>query len=238
MPEREVLTLKRIKMNNGILWIVIASIIGFSIAEISTGVLKLKRNVFLLFYVPIVSILLFQFIKSNDINTKEVISHNWYWGLLGAALAGIIVIKNVLSQPSSPRNKGAAFFLDILWPGMAYGLIDSLLLSILPILALRLTLTSNIWIDNWAGRIGFGVLALLASFFITTAYHWGFSEFRGRKIIWPNIGNGILSLAYLITMNPLAAIIPHMAMHVTAMVHGRETTGQVPPHYNDSPEKH
>ena len=31
-----------------------------------------------------------------------------------------------------------------------------------------------------------------------------------------------------------AAILPHIAMHITAMIHGRKTTGQVPPHYIDS----
>jgi len=51
-------------------------------------------------------------------------------------------------------------------------------------------------------------------------------------VIWPVIGNGVLSLAFLLTMSPLAAILPHIAMHITAMIHGRETTGQVPPHYN------
>jgi hypothetical protein len=223
-------------MTNAIFWIIIASIIGFGIAAITTGLLRLRRNLFLLFYIPGVTILLLLFINSNDINVKELLIHNWYWGILGAAVAGTFVIRNVLAQPSSPTSKGGALILDILWPGMAYGLIDSLLLSILPVMALRTTLNSDIWTDNWIGRLGFGVIALVASIFITTVYHWGFTEFRGKKIIWPNIGNGILSLAFLLTMNPLAAILPHMAMHVTAMVHGRETTGQVPPHYNDTHE--
>ena len=30
------------------------------------------------------------------------------------------------------------------------------------------------------------------------------------------------------------AILPHIGMHITAMVHGRETTGQVPPHYSSN----
>lgn len=223
-------------MSTGFLWIIIASIIGFGIAAISTDLLKLRRNVFLLFYVPIVGILFFLFIKSNHIDFHGLIKHNLYWGLLAAVLAGAFVLRNVFSQPSSPRSQGGALFIDVLWPGIAYGLMDSILLSIIPVLTLRLTLTDSIWIETWAGKIGFGILALVASFIVTTAYHWGFPEFRGKRMIWPNIGNGILTLAYLLTMNPLAAILPHMAMHVAAMVHGRETTGQVPPHYNISPE--
>jgi hypothetical protein len=61
----------------------------------------------------------------------------------------------------------------------------------------------------------------------------GYPEFCGKNVLWPNIGNGVLSLAFILTTNPLAAILPHMAMHVAAMIHGKETTGQVPPHYKD-----
>ena len=117
---------------------------------------------------------------------------------------------------------------NILW------IIGALLLSVLPVLAVQFALTNSIWFDKWFGRLGFGLIALLASFFATTAYHLGYPEFRGKKVIWPNIGNGVLTLAYLLTMSPLAAILPHIAMHIAAMIHGRETTGQVPPHYEHS----
>jgi hypothetical protein len=214
------------------LWILSAAILGFSIAAIFAGLLKLSRNIYLLFYIPLVAVFVFCFIDKNQVDIKELISINWYWGLAGAIIAGAFVIKNVFTQPSSEPNKGIALLSDVLWPGFAYGLIDSLLLSVLPILAVRLTLTAPFWSDGWLGKICFGVIALLASFFVTTAYHLGYPEFRGKKVIWPNIGNGVLSLAYLLTMNPLAAILPHIAMHIAAMIHGRETTGQVPPHYN------
>lgn len=221
-------------MDAGIIWLVIASLAGFVIAALFAGWLKLKRNFYLLVYVPLIGALFYFFIQSNELNIREIVIHNWYWGLLGAFFAGGFVVRNVYSQPPSPRNKGAALISDILWPGLAYGFIDSLLLSVLPVLSVQLTLTGDMWTSNWMGRIGFGAIALVASFFATTLYHLGYPEFRGKNVIWPNIGNGVLTLAYLLTMNPLAAILPHMAMHVAAMVHGRDTTGQVPPHYSDS----
>jgi hypothetical protein len=223
-------------MNSGILWLLVASFFGFGIAAIFAGWLKLKRDIYLLFYIPIIAVLFYFFIVSNDLNVKELLIHNWYWGLLGALISGAFVIKNVFSQPSSPRSTGTSLVSDIIWPGLTYGLIDSLLLSILPIIAIRLTLTNEIWTSGLLGRIGLGTIALIASFFATTVYHLGYPEFRGKNVIWPNVGNGVLSLAYLLTMNPLAAILPHMAMHVAAMIHGPKTTGQVPPHYKDSAE--
>jgi len=50
-------------------------------------------------------------------------------------------------------------------------------------------------------------------------------------VIAPIIGNGVMSLGYLITANPIAAIASHIAMHVAGILHGPETTAQLPPHY-------
>ncbi len=220
-------------MSSGIIWILAASLSGFALAAIFAGWFRLKRNVYLLFYIPLVAALFTAFIIRNNFNIRELVFYNLAWGLLGAVLAGGFVIKNVFSQPSSERQRGYALVSDIIWPGFAYGLVDALLLSVLPVLSVRLIIGDTSWTDNWYGRAGFIAVGLLASLFATTAYHLGYPEFRGRKVIWPNIGNGILSLAYLLTMNPLAAILPHIAMHIAAMLHGPKTTGQVPPHYEN-----
>lgn len=113
--------------------ILAASLLGFGVAAIFAGRLKLQRNIYLLIYIPLVLLLFVSFIISNDININELLLHNWYWGLVGAVVAGAFVIKNVFSQPSSKRSTGLALLLDITWSGLAYGLIDALLLSILPI---------------------------------------------------------------------------------------------------------
>jgi len=215
-----------------IVWILSASFLGFGVASIFAGLLKLPRNLYLLVYIPVVAAFFFLFIVTYEISLNEILSHNWYWGVIGALLAGAFVIKNVYSQPASKRSTGLALFTDITWPGLIYGLMDALLLSVIPVLAVMIALSDYAWTQNWLGKIGLGFIGLLASFFVTTAYHLGYPEFRGKNVIWPNIGNGVLSLAFILTMNPLAAILPHMAMHVAAMIHGKETTGQVPPHYN------
>lgn len=215
-----------------LIWILAASLVTYSIASIFAGKLRLKRNIYLLFYIPFSAAVFIFFLISNDLNIGDQIAHNWYWGLTGAVLASAFVFKNVLSQPSSERNKGLALVSDILWPGFAYGLIDALLLSVLPILAIRTAFSGADWTTGWAGKIGLAVLGLLASLLVTVVYHLGYPEFRGKKVIWPAIGNGVLSVAFLVTVNPLAAILPHIGMHILAMIHGRETTGQVPPHYN------
>jgi hypothetical protein len=214
-------------------WIISASALGFAAAAIFAGLLKLPRNIFLLFYIPLAGGLVTLFLFKNNFNILYLFTHNWYWGIAGAVIAGAFVLKNVYSQPSSKRSSGWILINDIFWPGLIYGMTDALLLSVLPVLAVQIALTAPFWSEFWYGRVALGAIALLASLIVTTAYHLGYPEFRSKKVIYPNVGNGVLSLAFIITMNPIAAILPHMAMHVAAMIHGKETTGQVPPHYDN-----
>ena len=77
---------------------------------------------------------------------------------------------------------------------------------------------------RWAG------VALLASLGVAAAYHLGFAEFRGPSLAGPLIGNGIITLSYLLTGSPVAPILAHVIMHAAAVFHGMETTAQLPPH--------
>lgn len=219
-------------MFSDILWIAGAAILGFLISSIFAGLLRLPRNIYLMVYIPLGGAGFAGFLLFQDLDLSRVISHNWYWGLLAAAIATLFVVRNVLSQPSSKRSKGGKLVLDILWPGFTYGLVDSLLLSVLPVMAIDSILPGATMTYNPLEKLGFGALALIASIFVTALYHLGYPEFRNKNLFWTFLGNGILTLAYIITMNPLAAIIPHIIMHITAIIHGKETTGQVPPHYS------
>jgi len=218
-------------MDSEFVWIVLAAILSFSLAAIFAGWLRLKRNLYLVFYLLPAMAYFIAFIEINGIDFQKVLMHNWYWGLLGAGLAGALVIRNVFSQPSSARNRGVTFLSDRLWPGLIYGLTDALILSVLPILAVYRILGDAQWTGGFTGSIGLGALALMASLFVTALYHLGYPEYRNKKVLWTMFGNGILSLAYILTMSPLAAILPHITMHMAAITHGPKTTGQVPPHY-------
>jgi len=59
--------------------------------------------------------------------------------------------------------------------------------------------------------------------------HLGYPEFRSPRMLAAMIGNGLVTLAFLLTGSPLAAIVPHVFMHVAAVAHGPESTSQLPP---------
>lgn len=217
-----------------LIWIAIASGLSFVIAMLFAGRLQLQRNIYLLAYIPIIVLFVALYYNWNSIDLWRQFTTHWELGLIGAAITSIISVRHVLIQTSSPRRVGIALILDLLWPGFLYGLTDAMLLSVLPVTIVYHTF-SELALITIIGQIGLSALGLLASLIVALCYHLGYPEYRGRQVLMTVVGNGIMTVAFLITGNPLAAIIPHCAMHIAAMWHGRETTYQLPPHYVEIP---
>jgi hypothetical protein len=220
-----------------IVWVLAAGALGFAVSAVFAGIIRMPRMSYLLVYIPISALFIGVFFFTENIHVGSLILHNWIWGLIVTMICAAVVIKNVTAQPSSPRRSGSGVIIDILWPGLAYGVIDGILLSVVPALAILEALSdippaAGIW-----GQIGVRLIALAASCLVAAAYHLGYPEFRGRRVLWPILGNGLISVAYLVTLNPLAAVIPHAVMHVAAIIHGRDTTLQLPPHYGFSSDE-
>jgi hypothetical protein len=201
------------------------------ISFIFAGVLRLRRRVYLIPYIGLSSLLFYAFARWSGLSIGEITRHHWVWGLVGAALLAVFTVKNVLSQPVSSRSEGISLALDILWSGVIYGLADALLLSVLPVLATWQAFTLLNWTANWPGKILVGGVALIASLLVTVAYHLGYPEYQRKGLVEPVIGNSVMTFGYLLTNNPLAAILSHIAMHIAGVLHGPASVVQLPPHY-------
>jgi hypothetical protein len=215
-----------------LLWIPAAALLGFTIAEIFAGLLHLPRDLYLIPYVTLVSLFLYAFVRWSGISLTELFRHNWAWGVAGAVLVGAFLVRNVFSQPASPRATGLALAFDLLWSGVIYGAIDALLLSVLPVLAIWQAFSALGWTNHWPGKIAVGAIAFIASLLVTICYHLGYPEYRVQGgVFGPSIGNGIMTLGYLLTNNPITAIFSHIAMHIAGVLQGPDSVMQLPPHY-------
>jgi hypothetical protein len=107
---------------------------------------------------------------------------------------------------------------------------EGLLLSVLPVLITWQALSSLQWTQSWYGLLLSGIIALLASVVVIVVHHLGYREFRGRKLVFAVAGCAPLSLAYLLTMNPLAAGVGHSILHMGAVLRDVE----LPPHQEKS----
>ncbi|HLO31202.1 MAG TPA: hypothetical protein VK249_18780 [Anaerolineales bacterium] len=215
-----------------ILWVPAAALIGFAIAAIFAGVLHLPRSIYLIPYVGLVSLFFYAFLRWSGLSVINLLRHNWVWGVVGAVLLGMWTVNNILSQPASPRGEGLWLVGEILWIGVVYGLIDALLLSVLPVLATWGAFSDLGWTGHWWGKILVGFIAILLSLVVTVVYHLGYPECRiAGGLVGPALGNGAMTLGYLLTNNPISAIFSHIAMHIAGVLQGPASVLQLPPHY-------
>jgi hypothetical protein len=212
-------------------WILAAGIVGLITSALFAGKMKLRRHVFLVPYVTISSLFLLGFFYWNSISLFDLIIENWIYGLSGGLVVGSLLAKNVFSQSSSEETIERNWIFDISWLGIVYGVIDALLLNVMPIIVVWNGFDQIGLLSTWSWQIIAGLLGLGASLLVTLLYHIGYPEFRNKNVGLVLIGNTIISLAYLISTNPLGAILSHTMMHIAAVVKGPETTIQLPPHY-------
>lgn len=215
-----------------LLWTLGAALLGFGIAAVFAGFFKLPRPVYLIPYVGLVSLFFYAFMRWSGLSIVNLLRHNWYWGVIGAVLVGAFTVRNILSQPASAHAEGLPLIFELLWVGVVYGLVDALLLSVLPVLATWQGFSALGWTGSLPGKFFVGGIAILASLFVTVVYHLGYPECRAvAGIAGPTIGNGAMTLGYVLANNPIAAMFSHVAMHIAGVLHGPATVIQLPPHY-------
>jgi hypothetical protein len=215
---------------NAMLWILGASLLGFGISLVFSGWLNLSRRVFLVPYISLSTVFLIWFFRANEIDLPALLSENWMWGVIAGGIVGGFMVMNIRSQPASRKSTGGELAVNLTWLGLAYGLTDALFLNVMPVLAVRGGVIQGGMPGSWLGSIGVGVLALFASLLVTLTYHLGYPEFRNRSVGLVLFGNTLITLAYLLSNNPLGAILSHVIMHIAATMRGPETTIQLPPH--------
>ena len=214
-----------------LLWGFSAGVLGFACAFIFATLLELPRPLFVLCYLVVASPFLYGYVKWSGSHPVRLLRQHWVWGLVGAVAIGAFVVFSVLRQDASARPEGLSLAGDLLWLGVVYGVLDALMLSVLPVLATWRAFKTLGWTQSWSGKIGVLFLALVMSLLVTVMYHLGFSEYWGTAVKDPAIGNGVMTLGYILTANPLTAILAHVAMHVSAVLHGFTTAVQLPPHF-------
>ncbi len=212
-------------------WLAIAAVVGGGTAFLFADVLEWPRRVYLVPYAVAVSALVHGYLRWCSVGVFGLVRQRWRLGVIGAIAVGAFVVGNILSQPASPHSRGFQLVVDLLWLGMVYGTLDALLLSIIPVHATWCAMSALGWTESWLSKSVAAALSLAASVLVTAVYHLGYPEYRSLALVGPVFGNTVMSLAYLVTRSPLAAIGSHVAMHVAGVLHGPETVMQLPPHY-------
>jgi hypothetical protein len=167
--------------------------------------------------------LTFGYLAWSDTSLASFATSHWGWGLVGAAVAGAILAVLSRRQPGGPRRHGSRLAVTLGWEGVVYGITEGLLLSVLPVLVTWQAFVAHGWTSGIGRSLVAGTAAMLASLAVIVIHHLGYRGFRDPTALAPvMIGCGLLSLAYLLTANPLAAVGGHILLHTALNLRGTE----------------
>jgi hypothetical protein len=209
-------------------WIVIGAFVGFLSSFIFGDLLSLPLDLYYLIYFGIITILFVIYVKKTKLNLKDRFSKRLVWGIVLGVIFAAIMIMNVLSRQETAKLFGPGLIWAIFWRGLIYGAIDGLFLTVFP------------WLVTWRSfdaenrhlfqKIAISFLAWIFILITSTSYHLGYSDFRSKKVFQANIGNTIMSLATILSANPIGTPIAHAALHISAVLHAPDTELFLPPH--------
>jgi hypothetical protein len=209
-------------------WFVAGAAFAFLVPFIFSSTLDLNHDLYYGVYFVTVAAFLTAYVLGTGADAVGLVSRNLRWSLALGAIAAAFVVFNVLNrEDSTPRPDGLYFAFELAWRGVFYGVIDALLLTAFPALVAFALLEGRV--QTLARRALFAGTALVLTLTITATYHLGYEQFREDGVGPPEIGNTIISVPTLVTMNPVGSIVAHASMHVAAVTHAYETDVFLPP---------
>jgi hypothetical protein len=209
-------------------WFAVVCFVAFLVPYLGVSVLDLQHDVFYLVYFAITIALVASYVRIEQVDVTEIFWRRWRWSLgLGLVVAIFLVFNVFNTSDATERPHGAYFVFELLWRGVGYGLIDTLLLTIFPCFVAYKLLHGHV--DGLKGKLRFTALTLPLVLVITATYHWGYPQYREDGLSRPGTGNVLISIPTFATANPVGSVVAHVSQHVAAVTHAYESRIFNPP---------
>ena len=116
-----------------LVWFAAVCGIAFLVPYLGVSVLDLQHDVFYLVYFAVTIVLVAAYVRAEHVDVAEIFRQRWRWSLaLGVVLAAFLVFNVFNTSDATARPHGAYFVFELLWRGVGYGVIDTMLLTIFP----------------------------------------------------------------------------------------------------------
>ena len=209
-------------------WFALVCAVAFLIPYLGVSVLGLQHDLFSLAYFAVTIALVALYVRSEDVAVAEVFRRGWRWSLATGAVLAVFLVFNVFNTESAtPRPHGVYFVFELLWRGVGYGLVDTLLLTVFPCLVAYTLLRGRV--GGLKAKLRFTALTLPLVIVATASYHLGYPQYRQDGLSRPETGNVLISIPTFATANPAGSIVAHVSQHVAAVTHAYESRIFVPP---------
>jgi hypothetical protein len=209
-------------------WFALVCGVAFLIPYLGISLLGLQHDVFYLVYFAVTVTLVATYVRVEQVDVAEALRRRWRRSLaIGVVLAGFLVFNVLKTADATARPRGAYFVFELLWRGVGYGIVDTLLLTIFPCFVVYKLLHGQI--DGLKGKLRFTALMLPLVLIITATYHLGYPQYREDGLSRPETGNVLISIPTFATANPVGSIVAHVSQHVTAVTHAYQSRIFNPP---------
>ena len=213
-----------------LLWLAVLAVMSFAISWVAADRLRLQRTTYIAVLTTVTAALSVGYVAWVGIDAWDVVSARWVWGLVAAPLSGAFLVVGMTRLPVVHRLTGGRLALAVVWEAVVYGTAEGLLLSVLPVFMTWQMIHSLGW-SGAGGAVARWTLPLAASVAVIVVHHLGYWEYRNRLLVPIAVGCGLLSLGYLVTASPIAAVLGHILGHAASLRHGAE----LPPHPHRTP---
>jgi hypothetical protein len=211
-------------------WLLVGAALSFAVPFVFADALAMPRDLYYGVYFAIVLAFVTTWARGlgrlTDLLKKRLVPAI----ALAVVSAGALTFMVFKTEDASGHPHGLRFVGTLVWRGVAYGFVDGLLLSTFPVLAVFAAFSGSARMRRVRGKVAVGVLALVVSLAFTAIYHLGYPDFRGAKLRKPLAGDLIWSAPTIVTLNPIASPLAHVALHVSAVIHSYDTETFLPPH--------
>jgi hypothetical protein len=209
-------------------WFVAVCAAAFLVPYLGVSVLGLQHDLFYLVYFAVTVASIGGYAHVEHVDAAPLLRLDRRWSLAVGVAVGVFLVFNVFrTEDATARPHGAYFVFELLWRGLGYGLVDTLLLTVLPCLVAYALLRGRV--SGVKGKLRFAALTLPLVLVVTAAYHLGYPQYREDGLGRPETGNVLISIPALATANPAGSFVAHASQHVTAVVHAYESRIFLPP---------
>ena len=209
-------------------WFAAVCAVAFLVPYLGVSVLDLQHDVFYLAYFAVTIALVAAYARVERVHVREIFRRRWRWSLgVGVTLAAFLVLNVFNTSDATARPDGAYFAFELLWRGVGYGMVDTLLLTIFPCFVAYQLVHGNV--EGWRGKARLTAVMLPLVLVLTATYHLGYPQYRDDGLGRPETGNVLISIPTFATANPVGSVVAHVSQHVTAVTHAYESRIFNPP---------
>lgn len=204
-----------------LLWLIGVTVASFGIAWLSGTRLHIRRTWYVPLLFALTAGLTVGYVWWLGVDAADLAGARWGWGILGAVVAAVLLVKPISHQPVTRHVEGSRLRRELVWEGGVYGTAEGVLLSALPPYITWQMVHALGW-SGAGGAIARWTLPIVAGAVVVVIHHLGYWNCRNRILIPIALGLSVLSVAFLVTASWIAPALGHILMHAKITRQGTE----------------